>query len=84
MISSSTAVVIVVSLPVTTLSSTLLVCLICSLVAYFANNMDPNQTAPHGSSLIRIYIVCFNEKIMSEVHLNIYSRCKKQTFSKDV
>ena len=28
-------------------------------VAYIANNMDPDQTAP---SLIRVHIVCFHEK----------------------
>ena len=37
-------------------------------VAGVANNMDPNQTAPLVSS------VCFNDKILSEVHLNISSR----------
>ena len=42
--------------------------------------MDPHQTAPKGSSLIRVHIVCFHEKIKSEVHLNICSRRKKQTF----
>ena len=32
-----------------------------------------------GSSLIRIHIVCFHDKIKTEVHMNICSRCKKQT-----
>ena len=27
------------------------------------NNMDPDHTAPLGSSLIRVHIVCFHEKI---------------------
>ena len=44
-----------------------------------ANNIDPDQTAPLGSSLIRVDIVCLHENILSEVHLNICSRCKKQT-----
>ena len=51
---------ITLSLPVMTCP---LVCLSSLVhVAYIANNIDPNQTAPKkGSSLIRIYIVCFNE-----------------------
>ena len=32
--------------------------------------MDPDQTAPIGSSLIRVHIVCFHEKVKSEVHLS--------------
>ena len=32
-----------------------------------------------GSSLIRVHIVRFQEKVKSGVHLNIYSRSKKQT-----
>ena len=31
-----------------------------------------------GSSLIRVHNVCLYDKILSEVHLNICSRCKKQ------
>ena len=31
------------------------------LVAYFAN-IDTDQTAPLGSSLIRIHSICFHEK----------------------
>ena len=41
--------------------------------------MDPDQTAPKGSSLIKVHIVFFYEKIYSELHLNICSRRKKQT-----
>ena len=48
-----------------------LVCL-CSPLIYIANNMNPDQTAP-GSSLIRVCIVCFHEKIWSEVCLNVRS-----------
>ena len=36
--------------------------LLMSLVAYIANNMDPDQSAPIGNSLIRahsVWIVCF-------------------------
>ena len=33
-------------------------------MAYTANNTDPDQTAPSGSSLIRVLSVCFR------VHLN--------------
>ena len=43
-----------------------------------ANNMNPDQTAPFRSSLIRVQSSAFMTK---EVHLNIYSRRKKQTFS---
>ena len=37
-----------------------------------ANNMDQDQTA-HLSSLTRVQIVRFDEKIKSEVLLNIYA-----------
>ena len=40
------------------------------VLAYIANNMDPGQTAPFWSSLIRVYSVCFLAEI-SRVHLNI-------------
>ena len=43
--------------------------------------MDPDQTAPKGSSLIKAHIVYFHEKIKSEVHSNICSRHKKGEFS---
>ena len=29
---------------------------------YIANNMIPDQTAPKGSSLIRVHSVCFHDK----------------------
>ena len=41
--------------------------------------MDPDQTAPKRSSLIRVHSDCFNDKIESEVHLNICSRRSYQT-----
>ena len=59
----------------------------CSSLLMFLGSLlcrqyDPDQTAPLGSSLIRVHIVCFHEKIYSEVYLNICSRSKKQvTFS---
>ena len=49
--------------PVTTFVTCSLVCL-SSKVAYIANNMDPDQTAPGaGSSLIRAHSVCLHDKI---------------------
>ena len=61
------------------LSLSSLICLV-SKVANIANNMDPVQTAPKGAvSLIRVYIVCFHDKIQSEVHLSICSRRKMHT-----
>ena len=54
-------------------NKTPLVCL-CSRVAYIENNMDSDQTAPMGA-----HIVCFHEKILSELLLNIHNRHKKQT-----
>ena len=45
-----------------------------------ANNMDPDQNA-----YISVHIVCFHDKILSEVNLNICSRHKKQIiFSRQV
>ena len=32
------------------------------LMMYFENNMDPDQTAPLGSSLTRFQTVCFHAK----------------------
>ena len=59
-------------------SPALLFCL-CSQVVYISNTMDPDLTAPFGSSLIRVHIICFYLKLKSEVHLNSCSRRKKQT-----
>ena len=42
----------------------------CTLVAYIANNMNPDQTA-HRSSLIRVHSVCLCEKAC-QVYLNIF------------
>ena len=41
--------------------------LICSKVAYsiIASYMDPDQNVPCGSSLLRVHIVCFYEKVCS-------------------
>ena len=36
--------------------------------------MNPDQTAPMGSSLIRVHSVCFHDIILSEVLLNVYNR----------
>ena len=44
------------------LSSAPLICL-CSWVPYIANDMNPDQTAPQGNSLIRVHNVCFHPKI---------------------
>ena len=41
--------------------------------------MDPDQTAPQRSSLIRVHNVCFHDKIKFEIFLDICSRCIKQT-----
>ena len=46
----------------------------------YCKKYEPRSNCSHRSSLIRVHIVCFSEKIMSEVHLNICSRGKKQTF----
>ena len=35
---------------------------LCSQVANIANNMDPDQAAPKGSSLTRVLSVCFSDK----------------------
>ena len=36
----------------------------------------PRSDCYLGSSLIRVHSVCFNDKIQSEVHLNMYGRHK--------
>ena len=43
----------------------LLFCL-CTSVAYIANNVNPDQTASSGSSLIRAHSVCFRDKMSLE------------------
>ena len=51
---------------------------VCSLVClytletYIANNMDPDQTAPFRSSLIRAHSVCFHDKTTLEC-ISIYA-----------
>ena len=48
----------------------------------FLNSLYCKQYGPRrGASLIRVYSVCFHQKIQSEVHLNICNRSKKQTSS---
>ena len=58
-----------------------LVCL-CSRVAYFANDIDSDQTALR-SSLIRFHSVCFHDKIYHEVHFSLCSRRTMQTTFQD-
>ena len=55
---------------------------LCTLLAYSANNMDPDQTAPKGalrSKMIKAHSVCFCDQKVSGVHLNICSRHNTQT-----
>ena len=50
-----------------------IICL-CSLVSYIANNMNPDQTAPLGSSLIRVHSVCFHGKsILKCIWIHVYA-----------
>ena len=54
-----------------------LICL-CTLVAYFANNKNPDQTAILGQSDQDSVFVYFHDRKIG-VHLNICSRGNKQT-----
>ena len=44
----------------------------------YCKQYRPRSDCSQGSSLIRVHILCFFEKILSEEHLIICSRCKKQ------
>ena len=55
-------------LPFTAVVSCSLVCL-WTLVACIVNNMDPDQTAPLGSSLIMTHSVCFHGERILECFL---------------
>ena len=59
---------------------TIVICL-CTLEAYIANNMDPDQTAPLGavwSGLLVVASDCFYDNFYK---LTICSRFNRQTFS---
>ena len=45
-----------------------------------ANNMEPDQTAPAGSSLIRVHSVCFHDKIWPEVQKNKADKKSRRRF----
>ena len=52
----------------------------------FLGSLNCDQCGPRsdcslGRSVIRVHSVCFLDKILSEVQLNLCSRCKKQTTS---
>ena len=38
----------------------------CDFKSHFCNSVDPDQTAPLGSSLIRVHTVCLYAKSMFE------------------
>ena len=54
--------------------------LYCLLLFLCCKPYGPRSDCSKGSSLSRVHIVCFLDKILSEVHLNFCNRHKKQTF----
>ena len=45
----------------------------------YCKQYETRSDCSNGSSMIRVHIVCFKDKIYSEVNLNIFSRCNKKT-----
>ena len=54
--------------------------LYCLLLFLCSKQYGTRSDCSKGSSLSRVHIVWFHDKILSEVHLNICSRRKKQMF----
>ena len=55
-------------------------CLLMFLDSLYCKQYEPRSDCCLGRILIRVHIVCFHEKIQSEVHLNIGSK-QQTTFS---
>ena len=51
------------------------------LSSLYCKRYGPISDCSQGSSLIRVHIVCLHKKVQTEVHLTIFCRGKKSTFS---